>query len=333
MLLLKIYILFCSLRSCIRRGGSLDDNELMCVTSTMARNASNYKYGLHTTQSHNDSLSIVSLTGNVVSITCLVFLLITYVVLDKCQTVPGKSTICLSLALIGTNSSQILVSYLSDERIACIALGILLHWLFLCAFLWMSALAYDYFTTFHRLQVVSSAAKEVRFRVYCLVAFGIPTVAVVVCLALDIPEKRVTKYGVHGMCFVVGFWTNLFAFVIPIALLLSVNISLLCYTVHDIRILRRSTNHLTGSNRKETLLSLLAMKIAVLVGVAWIMAFIDGFVSSIFVKYVYTVIVTFQGLFLYLAFGYFTLMLKVIVGAVISVQSSPERATTKDSRL
>ena len=301
------------------------------MTSSSSINTSKYKQAFES--ANHSRLFIVGLTGNIISLICLFLLLITYLMLGKYKTVPGKSTMCLSLALIGTNVTQILASYYNDNGTFCIILGVLLHWFFLSTFIWMSALAYDYFITFHKLQLVSLSAKIIRFRAYCCAALAVPTIAVAVCLCLDVPNKNITHYGADGKCFIVGLWTNLFAFVVPVALLLSINIGLLCFTINDIRIMRKSTNHLSASNRKETLLTLLAIKVAVLVGVAWVMAFVDGFVSNIVVKFIYTIIVTFQGFFVYIAFGYFMLMVKILTGSIISIRSSSERVTTKESKL
>ena len=320
-------------RSCNERGGLLNDKGDQCMISLPLKNISIYKIGFDAPATNN-ALFIVSLTGNVISLICLALLLITYVIHEKHNTVPGKSIMCLSLALIGTNISQILVSYLHDNSTICATLGILLHWFFLCAFLWMSALAYDYFITFHRIQLISSNAKVIRFRAYCLLAFALPTVAVMVCLALDIiPNKGITHYGANGKCFVVGFWTNLFAFVVPIAMLISVNIFLLCFTIRDIQVLKNSTRHVSARNRKETIMTLLAIKVAILVGAGWIMAFIDGFFSNIIVKYIYTVIVTYQGFFVYVAFGYFTLMVKLIARSIINTKKTSVRAPMKETQL
>ena len=324
---------FCNFhfRSCNERGGLLNDKGDQCLISSPLKNTS-YKIGFNAPATNN-ALFIVSLAGNAISLTCLVLLLITYLIQEKFNTVPGKSIMCLSLALIGTNISQILVSYLHDNSTICITLAVLLHWLFLCTFLWMSALAYDSFITFHRIQLISSNTKIIRFRVYCTLAFVLPTIAVLVCLALDIPNKGITHYGANGQCFVVGFWTNLFAFVVPVAVLISVNISLLCFTISDIQVLKKSTRHVSASNRRETVMTLLAIKLGILVGAAWIMAFIDGFVSNIIVKYIYTIIVTYQGFFVYVAFGYFTLMVKLIARSIINPNKTSKRDPTKESQL
>ena len=320
-------------RSCIERGGRLNNNRARCVTASPVQNNKTFISDTIATPQTKNGLFIVSLTGNIISLVSLLLLLITYVILEKYKTVSGKSTICLSLALIGANISQIVVAYLHDNNVCCIVLGVLLHWFFLSVFLWMSSLAYDYFVTFHRIHPVGPHAKIIRFRVYCLMSFALPTIAVIVCLALDIPNRSITHYGTKGRCFVVGFWTNLLAFVVPIALLVSINISFLCFTINDIQAVRKSTRHLTASNRNETLIAFVAMKLSVLVGAAWVMAFVDGFVSNIVVKYIYTIIVTYQGLFVYVAFGYHSAMVKTIRGSKKRKQRSSKDKGTKESQL
>ena len=161
-----------------------------------------------------------------------------------------------------------------------------------------------------------------------------PTVIVLGCLASDIPEKRITQYGVDGACFIVGFWANLFAFVVPIGVILAVNLALMCYTVYDVAVLKRATCQVSSAgNRRQIVITVLALKIAILVGIAWIMAFIDGFIFNKIVKYIYTIIVTFQGFFIYLAFGCRKQLIQLFRDQVMSRSSLSTRNVTLDTKL
>eukprot|EP00795_Rhopilema_esculentum_P016938 gene16938-8428_t len=251
-----------------------------------------------------DMLMKISLAGNITSLLCLILLILTYIALQKHRTVPGKTTICLSVCLTCASVFQIIIPYFSEIKTFCIIAGAFLHWFLLASFFWMSSLAYEYFIGFHQIRLVSHAAKMVRFKAYCGVSFLVPTIALLVCLLLDIPNGTITQYGANERCFIVGFWTNLFAFVVPVAIILSINIGLLVFTIRDLHQRKKATQHITnGTNRKNVVLTLVALKMSVILGVAWLMAFVDGIISNIVVRYIYVIVVTFQGLFIYIAFG------------------------------
>lgn len=279
-------------------------------------------------------LPIVSLIGNVLSVVCLFALLLTYTIFKKHKQAAGKNIMCLSMSLIGAHILQILVIQFGDLKTPCIIFGVLLHLFLLSCFIWMLALAYDCFITFHKLELVSDVTKMSRFRFYCAIAVAVPTIIVLGCLASDIPEKRITQYGIDGHCFIVGFWTNLFAFVVPIGIILAVNLALMCYTVYDVAVLKRATRQVSSAgNRKQIVITFLALKIAILVGVAWIMAFIDGFIFNKIVKYIYTIIVTFQGFFIYLAFGCCKQLILFFRDQLMSRNTLSTRNVTLDTKL
>ena len=272
--------------------------------------------------------------GNVLSAVCLFALLLTYAIFKKYKTTAGKNIMGLSLSLIGAHTLQILAIQFGDLNIPCIIFAVLLHWFLLLCFIWMLALAYDCFITFHKLELVSDVTKMSRFRFYCAIAVAVPTVIVLGCLASDIPERRITQYGIDGRCFIIGFWANLFAFVVPIGVILAVNLALMCYTVYDVIVLKRATCHVSSAgNRRQIVITMLALKIAILVGIAWIMAFIDGFIFNKIVKYVYTIIVTFQGFFIYLAFGCCKQLIQFFRDQLTSRSSLSARNITLDTKL
>ena len=279
-------------------------------------------------------LPIVSLTGDVLSVVCLSALLLTYAIFKKYKTTAGKNIIGLSINLIGAHILQILAIQFGELKIPCIIFGVLLHWFLLSCFIWMLALAYDCFITFHKLELVSDATKMSRFRFYCATAVAVPIVIVLGCLASDIPEKRITQYGVDGGCFIVGFWANLFAFVVPISVILAVNLALMCYTVYDVAVLKRVTCQVSSAgNRRQIVITVLALKIAILVGIAWIMAFIDRFIFNKVVKYIYTIIVSFQGFFIYLSFGCCKQLIQLFRDQLMSSSSLSTRNVTLDTKL
>eukprot|EP00794_Sanderia_malayensis_P011343 gene11343-12526_t len=284
----------------------------------------------HSNNKYSKYVTTLSIVGHILTCICLIGLLITYAAYEKYKTLPGKNIICLSICLIFASILQLLIIHLaSKSRNLCVIFGVLLHWCLLLSFIWMAIISYDFFVTFYKSKRESKRRKTFRFKVYCLTAFVLPTVIIIVCLMLDIPNKKITNYGVDGKCFVVKFWTNLFAFVVPVGLILVVNFVLLLFTIKALISAKKTSSRVSGSNRHEIVLTTLALKITCLVGLAWIMAFIDGFVPNIVVEFIYTFVVTFQGVFISFAFGHCARVLS----SLSDICSKKENAHSKQSNI
>lgn len=97
---------------------------------------------------HQDrALDIVNYVGFSMSITALLFFLLTYFLFAELRTYPGKTVMHLSCALIAMQLTYLV----SNEVVSLVmraVLGVLLHYFILAVFLWTSAIAHDTQKTF-----------------------------------------------------------------------------------------------------------------------------------------------------------------------------------------
>lgn len=118
-------------------------NKTLIVCSNSSRVAMNKGYKQHQDRAHD----IVICVGFSMSITALLFLLLTYFLFAELRTYPGKTVMHLSCALIAMQLTYLI----ADEDVSlviCAVLGCLLHYFILAVFLWTSVIAYDTQKTF-----------------------------------------------------------------------------------------------------------------------------------------------------------------------------------------
>ncbi len=285
-------------RKCLEYGGTFSKETMLCTKNS----------SIIPMVSEQKGLQIISIVGNLFSFLSCVLLVACYVIFKRSETLPGKNTMCLSSSLALGHFIQFVLVFTAKEPWACRTGATFLHWALLLSFTWMAILAYEFYITFTKLRVADKNSKDRRFKLYACVAFTFATLAVFICLMIDIPDQRYAGYGVKGACFVTGFWANLFAFIVPVCVILLSNIILLAFTIYKLRAIKKSTEKsFTSSNsqtkRKKIVLSSLTIKLSILFGLGWILAFVDGVHYSIVLRYLYTIIISTQGLLVYICFG------------------------------
>ena len=100
------------------------------------------------TSPHDAIGGYITTVGLALSIACLSIVVITYVWFPKLRTMPGLVLLGLSLSLI-LYQALLLVSYLAtSQSTACKGVAVLLHFMILSAFTWMTIMSYDVAKTF-----------------------------------------------------------------------------------------------------------------------------------------------------------------------------------------
>ena len=101
-----------------------------------------------THQSSWNTEQVITLTGSLISICSLLFLVVTFSIFAELRTTPGKATLHLSCALVLAYSLFLLAGQATPFRLLCRAYAMLLHYLWLVAFCWMGVIGRDIARTF-----------------------------------------------------------------------------------------------------------------------------------------------------------------------------------------
>ena len=255
------------------------------------------------------TLGLLTIIGNACSIVCFVALIGTYLTVKPEFSLMDRNVVCLSIFLFLAHVLQLTTVFFNETVVYCKISAVVLHWSLLVSFSWMSVISYDLFITFTKLRKLHHDTTKKRFKRYAIVVFTSCTIVVLVCVFLGIPNSDYTGYGFQGKCFITKFWANLIAFTIPIILMLLINAVLMIVTIVKLRSMEKAShralthNDNKQSSRKKVVISALTLKLSVLLGLGWLFGFIGPFIASGAMQFIFNVIVSFQGTFIYIAFG------------------------------
>ena len=94
--------------------------------------------------------SYLTVIGLSLSITCLLAVVMTYLHFTALRTVPGLVLLALSLSLLSYQGLLLASPYVTSGTPGCKAMAILLHFMILSSFAWMTVMSYDVSKTFSR---------------------------------------------------------------------------------------------------------------------------------------------------------------------------------------
>ncbi|XP_020615361.1 adhesion G-protein coupled receptor G2-like [Orbicella faveolata] len=249
-------------------------------------------------------LQIITYAGCSVSVLSLLILLVVYCVFKELRTLPGKNLINLSFAMIFYHIF-LFVAGLRNIQALCTGIAILLHYFLLCSFAWMSVMAFDVAKTFvfHDNAARSQPARNSRRTLfkYCVCAWGLPAVVVVTCFALDYTDTVGIGYGHSGFCWIKNGTTLLAVVGVPVAMAIVFNFAALTWTVISIYKVRKVTSKLSDQGSHSSL-ALLCIKLTGVLGLTWVFGFLSSIVKTDATAYLFVVVNSLQGFFIFLTF-------------------------------
>ncbi|XP_069172542.1 uncharacterized protein [Procambarus clarkii] len=251
----------------------------------------------------------VSLAGLGLSCLCLLLHLAVFILVPELRNLSGKNLASLCLALLASYICFIINVFVNPSQKDCITLAAAMYYCFLSSFTWMSVLAFDIWYTFRRtktdLRLISGKHWQ-RFLMYSLYSWLLPAVATIIVVTIDvqqpegIPEALLPSFG-KRWCWFGHRKALLIFFAIPIVAIIIVNCILFISTAKIITETTQSTSTMTTSPHHKNQYKMY-MRLAVLMGFTWISGLVAGYLQLEAVWYVFVVLNTLQGVFIFLAF-------------------------------
>ena len=256
--------------------------------------------------SYPKTFSILTYVGCSLSLVGCMVVLFTYALFKELRTLPGQilmnlaSTIlasCLFL-LIGI---PITAEVGKDEL--CEASAILLHWLMLSQFSWMSVMSFELARTLYRATKLRQIEKKTTRRnmliIYLVIGWGIPTVITSISVVLNYTTDLI-DYGEDGFCWI-GHINSFYAvFLAPVVA--SIILNGVTFTV-TVSLLFKASRVQSKLNKEQTR-SYLRVYLSVfsITGLTWIFGFIAIAIREDWAWYAFVVTTTTQGFVICLAF-------------------------------
>nr|XP_045615520.1 uncharacterized protein LOC123768776 [Procambarus clarkii] len=261
------------------------------------------------TEKFSPVMGWVSLAGLGLSCLCLLLHLAAFFLVPRLRNLPGKSLASLCLSLLTAYTIFIFSTFLKPRTIGCYISAVFMYYSFLASFCWMNIMAFDVWLTFQQAKDelrVSSGRQRSKFLFYCVYGWLLPALAVVVTVTLDktapggLPSEFQPNFG-QRWCWFGQRKALMVFFAAPLFVVMALNVVFFLITSYTIGASREPTLRKSpcSQNKKQFLLY---VRLAVLMGLSWISGIVAGYLQLEAVWYVFVVLNTLQGVFIFLTF-------------------------------
>jgi hypothetical protein len=267
---------------------------------------SHLPYGWNNTKitfNYSDGTVVISILLQSISLICLLVHFIVYLMLSALRNTPGLTIMSLVLALFYAQFLLLVSGTAAGQRGGCIFIAVAIHYFFLSSFCWMCCLALDMALTFSsNVHNVVDQSKIGKFVKYSLFGWMTPLVIVLLALLMDSGQGNTYPfnpgYG-QGFCWITNKHALYLWFLTPVALLLTASLTLYTITVYKIV---QATKAARMVRKEDKLNLILYIKLALIMGLTWVLAFIWIGTKNIVMEYLFIVFNSLQGAFIFIAF-------------------------------
>ncbi|XP_065897877.1 adhesion G protein-coupled receptor L4-like [Dysidea avara] len=252
-----------------------------------------------THRTHAQSLSIVSYIGCGVSIICLLATIIIILLFRKSAFKAEQNMIHMSLSLALLLGLVVFVSGIEtagDNKVACIVVTVLLHYFFLAAFCWMLCegiiiyvlLAQVFYDGFFK-----------RLRFYSMIGWGMPIPIVAITAGLSYHH-----YDDDKICWLPEKNGIIWGFIAPVISIIVCNTGILLlviYTIFKISRKKIKNQQITKVDMGKKLIWGIVILQPIL-GFTWIVGLIAVNKHYLVFAWIFTVLNSFQGLFIFILY-------------------------------
>ncbi|KAK7069719.1 hypothetical protein SK128_004726, partial [Halocaridina rubra] len=260
-------------------------------------------------EKYSPVIAWVSLVGMGVSCICMTCHLVAFLLVPELRNIPGKNIASLCLSLLVSNATFIINMFVDPNAVACLVLAAAMYFFFLSSFCWMNVTAFDIWYTFKLTKTklrVSGGNQWRKFLAYSLYSWVLPGVAVASVIIIDtvrpdsIPKDFLPYLG-ERWCWFGHRKALLVFFALPMTILIILNCAFFISTAWIItETTLASANNPSSSHHKNKYK--IHLRLAVLMGFTWLSGTLAGYLQLEALWYVFVVLTTLQGAFIFIAF-------------------------------
>jgi hypothetical protein len=218
--------------------------------------------------------------------------------LHMCRSVPGNNIENLSIGLVLSNLLFMIGIGADDYQIVCYVVGIILHYLWLVSFSFMSiAVSYMCNNLTQLVLIASHGRKYISKTKKCFTLLGIviPIPFVLLSVLLDfykVPGFAAMYAGT--ICFPTGYLTNAIFVSGPIILSIVINLIFLMIIIIYVKSHSLTMNTMNKSHSIQE--GKIYLRICAIAGLSWVTGIIGAVFQSTLLDYIFIVFCSFQGL-------------------------------------
>ncbi|XP_054751668.2 uncharacterized protein LOC129257380 [Lytechinus pictus] len=258
---------------------------------------------------YDEAQVILSFVGVSISLFSLMITFATYCIFPHMRRcVSNKLIMVLCVILFLAQLLQMISGLWTSVPELCTSLSAVSHFLWISVFAITTCLAFELNRTLASRDSFTVSTNSTRAIVSYLL-FTVLTASIIVgcCLAIHftVGEDLNFSYGNDNVCWIVNHAANLIAFGCPLGVFLIINTILFLHTVAGIRNaskVRRSMVVESESIKHSAKDLRVYLKISTLLGFTWSFGFIAGFANISALWYIFIILNSLQGFYIFLAF-------------------------------
>lgn len=255
----------------------------------------------------SESFAYVTYVGLMLSIISLLSHLAVFCFISSVRNLPGCCLASLSLSLLIAYLCFLALAFVETTE-HCANLGLCVYYFFLTSFFWMNAIAFDVWRSFRvvmrELRISSHRIPWRRFLLYSVYSWLIPaslTALVKVADTIDfLPQEYKPSFGAP-MCWFGQRKALLVFFAVPLCVVMLLNAGFFLDVTYVISraTLRTSQTHEAHLKKRFFMF----MRLALIMGLTWIVGLVAGYADNVYLWYLFVVLNTLQGLFIFIVFS------------------------------
>ncbi|XP_035215885.1 uncharacterized protein LOC118189402 [Stegodyphus dumicola] len=262
------------------------------------------------------SMGYVTIIGLGLSMFCLLLHFIAFCIVPDLQNLSGKNLVSQCIALFLAYCCFIIGQFNSLSFTSCTAVAFLTFYFFQVSFFWMAVMAYDVWRTLKMATTelrVSSGKQIVRFIVYTFFTWVTPLFIVILLAFAEYTDVVPLLYRpgfAKPRCWFKRKRALLVFFATPLIAIMLINILLFISSAR--MILMTTQSSIKQQNQSQRRNFKLYLRLALLMGLTWVVGLVAGYADISFLWYLFVILNTLQGLFIFIAFSCSTKVLNYI---------------------
>ena len=291
------------------QGYNSEGNPLVCTNFTTNFTTELNETITRTLYGYPAAFAVLSYLGLSVDVVAAAILLFTYAAFAELRTFYGKLFMNFVLVLLLGDLTFLLgaaVYGVSLEDVVCQVVAILLHYLFLARFVWMSLLSLNVARHFyHAVKLIVSEERESwRYLVLYMAAGWLsPLVVLIVTVPLNYAVSGTVGYGMDGLCWMNQTLAIIVSFIAPLAICILFTTGAFVFVcIILVKLYKSDVNedlkHRTSSHNCRVLVAVFCIT-----GCMWLFGFLALIDSALsWAWYIFIILNTTQAVFLTLAY-------------------------------
>lgn len=308
-----------------------DGSVLICIPFSVDQ--ANYLYR----RKFSSALAYITLACLGVSLTCISFHLVAFVLVPPLRNLSGKNLASLCVSLVAAYLTFILSQFdTAMPRRACTSIAVILYYSFLASFFWMNCIAFDVWRTLRMATSelrVSSGQQWHKFVAYSAYSWFGPAIVVAISIIVEnsstVPTMFRPLFG-QVTCWFGSRRALLIFFVAPVLTIVVLNAFMFaCSACIIVGTTQSSPIHQPRSKSKRNFK--LYLRLALIMGLSWIFGIVAGQVDIEPLWYVFVLLNALQGLFIFLSFTC-TEKVRVYIRDKVLLKKSSYYSSTRGTR-